>query len=122
MPVYTVIIHKNEDGNGYWATCAVDGKGSAFTSGDTIRETQINMYESFSLLIEDDYQDITDFLLKYGCRLVSVKGSHFKITNPRNNKVAPIPVHSKKDMSRGFMKAILSQLDIDVQDFLNSFK
>jgi len=65
MPTYTVTIHPNEEGDGYWAKCAIDERGCAFTSGDTIQETQINMYESFSLLIEDDYPDVTDYLFEF---------------------------------------------------------
>ena len=65
MPTFTVVIHQNEGGVGYWAECAIDERGCAFTSGDTIQETQVNMYESFSLLIEDDYPDITDYLFDF---------------------------------------------------------
>ena len=64
VPVYTVTVHKNEDGDGYWAKCPMNN-GCCFTDGDTIKETQKNMYESISLYLEDDCPDTTDFLLNF---------------------------------------------------------
>jgi len=64
MPIYTVIIRKNEDGIGYWAKCPMDN-GCCFTDGDTVRETQTNMYESVSLYLQDDYPDVRDFSLNF---------------------------------------------------------
>ena len=64
LPVFTVVIHKNEDGVGYWAICEMPN-GGASTIGDTIHETQKNMYESMSLFLEDDYPDIKDFSLAF---------------------------------------------------------
>ena len=64
LPVYTVVIHKNEDGKGYWAKCQMSN-GCCFTDGDTVKETQENIYESVSLYLEDDYPDITDYLLNF---------------------------------------------------------
>ena len=65
VPVYQATIFQNEDGVGYYAKCSVDDDSCAFTCGDTIGETQANMYESFALLIEDDYPDIADFFLEF---------------------------------------------------------
>ena len=65
VPVFLATIYQNEDGVGYYAKCPVDDMGCAFTCGDTIGETQANMYESFALLIEDDYPDITDYALEF---------------------------------------------------------
>ena len=63
MPIYTAVIHPNENIPGYWAECiTVPG---AFTIGDTIHETQMNMYESVSLMLEDDYPEIEDFSLQF---------------------------------------------------------
>ena len=64
LPTYTVVIHKNEDGVGYWAECEL-GESCAFTDGDTIHETQCNMYESVSLMLEDDYPKVKDFSLAF---------------------------------------------------------
>ena len=62
-------------------------------------------------------KELYDLLIQYGCKHVSVKGSHYKVTNPANGRVAPIPVHAGKDIRRGFMKGILAQLGIDIDDF-----
>ena len=64
-------------------------------------------------------KDVLHHLLKYGCVLISVKGSHHKIENPINGKRAPIPVHSNKDMDRSLLKSLLTELGIDVDDFLD---
>ena len=63
IPIYTVTIHKNEDGVGYWAKCYVNDS-CAFTDGDTIQETQRNMFEAMDLCLED-YPDITDYILHF---------------------------------------------------------
>jgi len=60
-------------------------------------------------------------LLKYGCILTNIKGSHFKVENPINNMWTIIPVHGNKDMNRGFLLNILkNQLGIDAKDFFDS--
>ena len=64
-------------------------------------------------------KEFVNQLVKYGCVLISVNGSHFKVENPANNKRSIIPVHGSKVMNRGFMLDILrNQLGIDVDDFL----
>ena len=58
-----VVIHRAEDTNGYWAeSITIPG---AFTQGDTIKETERNMFESVELLLEDDYPNITDYTLNF---------------------------------------------------------
>ena len=58
-----VVIRPAEDVGGYWAkSITIPG---AFTQGDTIQETERNMYESIELLLEDDYPEITDFTLEF---------------------------------------------------------
>ncbi|MCL2203527.1 MAG: type II toxin-antitoxin system HicB family antitoxin [Defluviitaleaceae bacterium] len=63
-PIYTVVIHRNEDNIGFWAKCPMDN-GCCFTDGDTIQETQRNMYESVSLYLQDDFPDVTDYFLNF---------------------------------------------------------
>ena len=64
-------------------------------------------------------KEFVKLLVKYGCVLVGVNGSHFKVENPANNKRSIIPVHGNKVMNRGFMLDILrNQLGIDVVDFM----
>ena len=64
LNIYNVFIHKNDDGNGYWAICEMPN-GGATTMGDTIYETQRNMYESMALFLQDDYPDVLDFSLNF---------------------------------------------------------
>ena len=64
VPVYTVVINRDEENGGYWAICDMPN-GGASTMGDTIFETQRNMYESMSLFLEDDYPEIKDFSLNF---------------------------------------------------------
>ena len=59
------------------------------------------------------------FLIAYGCVPVSSKGSHFKVSYPASGKVAPIPVHAGRDIRLSFMKKILVELGINVDDFLD---
>jgi len=56
-------------------------------------------------------------LIKYGCVLISSEGSHFKVEYTKTGRRTTIPIHGNKDIQRGFMKAILIQLGIDVNDF-----
>ena len=140
MPIYTVTIHHDNENGGYWATCEMPD-GSANTIGNTLREVQVNMFESIDLYLED-YPNITDYILhfkvcdefistkeflrllvKYGCTLTNVKSSHFKVDNPLNGKCSTIPIHGNKDMNRGFLLNILkNQLGIDVDEFIKFTK
>ena len=61
-----VIIYPAEDVGGYWAkSVTIPG---AFTQGDTIQETEKNMYESVDLLLEDDYPEIINYTLEFEVR------------------------------------------------------
>lgn len=63
LKIIHVKIHPAEDVGGYWAeSVTIPG---AFTQGDTIQETEKNMYESVDLLLEDDYPEITDYTLEF---------------------------------------------------------
>ena len=62
IPVFTVTIHPATDVGGYWAECTMPN-GGCNTQGDTLRETQINMYEAMDLCLEDDYPDVTEYVL-----------------------------------------------------------
>jgi len=65
-------------------------------------------------------REFYELLIKYGCKPISIKGSHFKVVNPTNGNVSPIPIHAKKDINRGFMKSILNQLGIDIDNFVET--
>jgi len=63
-------------------------------------------------------RDFYRLLLKYGCISVGIKGSHHKIMNPITSKVSVIAIHAGKDVDKGAMASVLSQLGIDSIDFL----
>ncbi|MCL2160002.1 MAG: type II toxin-antitoxin system HicB family antitoxin [Oscillospiraceae bacterium] len=64
--VIHVAIFPSEDVGGYWAKSIT--MPGAFTQGDTIQETEKNMYEAVDLLIEDDYPEITEYTLEFEVR------------------------------------------------------
>ena len=62
-PVYHVVIHPCEDTGGYWAECySLPG---CFTDGETIKETEVNMYEAVALFLKDDHPEIQDYSLEF---------------------------------------------------------
>ena len=61
-------------------------------------------------------------LLKYGCDLKSVRGSHHNITNPKNGRSSTVPVHGSRDIDKSFFADIIDQLGIDLEDFLDFMK
>lgn len=62
VPVYTVIIQRDE--SGFWGVCDMPN-GGANSMGNTIYETQRNMYESMALFLKDDYPEVSDFSLNF---------------------------------------------------------
>jgi len=66
-------------------------------------------------------KELLKLLLKYGCVLASVKGSHFKVENPLNGMRTIIPIHGNKDINKVLVLNILkNQLGIDVDDFIKA--
>ena len=63
-------------------------------------------------------KDFYRMLIRYGCIAISIKGSHHKIQNPRTSKVSVVTIHAGKDFDKGAFSSVLSQLGIDVDDFL----
>ena len=59
--MFTVTIHPCTDTTGYWAECPMDN-GGCFTDGETLQETQKNMFESVELYLED-YPEILNYFL-----------------------------------------------------------
>jgi predicted RNA binding protein YcfA (HicA-like mRNA interferase family) len=57
-------------------------------------------------------------LLRYGCEPVSVRGSHFKLRNPKTGSVTTVPIHSGIVLGKGLLASVLKQLGIDPADFL----
>ena len=60
---FRVVVHPCVDTTGYWAECPMDN-GCCFTDGETIQETQKNMFESVDLYLED-YPDIANYRLVF---------------------------------------------------------
>jgi len=67
-------------------------------------------------------KELLRLVLKYGCVLHNVRGSHHNIYNPDTNKKSTIPIHGNRDLDKGFFADILDQLGIDVDDFLEFMK
>jgi len=64
-------------------------------------------------------KDFINFLIKYGCEKISIRGSHHKMHNPKTNKTTVVEVHAGTDMMKRSFSDSLKQLDIDVNDFID---
>lgn len=64
-------------------------------------------------------KDFFKYLLKYDCTEISINGSHHKIRNNRNNKISVVAIHSSEILYPAMFSAILKQLDIDINEFIN---
>lgn len=64
-------------------------------------------------------KDFFKYLTKYNCTELSVKGSHHKIVNNKNKKVTVVAIHSGETISPGMFSAILKQLAIDINSFID---
>jgi predicted RNA binding protein YcfA (HicA-like mRNA interferase family) len=67
-------------------------------------------------------KELCNMLVRYGCVVLSVRGSHHKIRNPDNGRVSVIAIHSGKDVGKGAFAAILQQLGIDANKILEFMK
>ena len=66
------------------------------------------------------YRDIIWILKRFGFEFYrQAAGSHEIWYNPLTNKYTTVPNHSG-DMPEGTLRAILSQADINVEEFINS--
>jgi len=63
---------------------------------------------------------LISYLEKYGCVVVSVRGSHHKMYNPKTNKTSPVSVHAGEDLDRKAFANTLKQLGIEINDFLKT--
>lgn len=64
-------------------------------------------------------KDFFKYITKFNCTEISIKGSHHKIKNNSNGKISIIAIHSNEDMYPGMFKAILKQLDININEFID---
>ena len=67
-------------------------------------------------------KDFYDYVLKYGCAFVDVRGSHHKVVNNSNDLTSVIPIHGGKDLKKALFSKILRDLNIDIDDFLDFMK
>ena len=63
-------------------------------------------------------KDFYAHLIKFGCVAVSVRGSHHKLQNPATSRTSVVAIHAGKDVDRGAFSSVLSQLEIDIEDFI----
>jgi len=64
-------------------------------------------------------KDFYAHLIRFGCRAVSIKGSHHKLFNPATSKVSVVAIHAGKDVGKGAFSSVLSQLGIDAEEFID---
>jgi predicted RNA binding protein YcfA (HicA-like mRNA interferase family) len=68
------------------------------------------------------YREVSKKLKVLGCEEFSRRGggSHRVWHNPQNGKIAPLPDWGAKDLKLGTLRAVIRQLGLDWQDFLNA--
>ncbi len=64
-------------------------------------------------------KDFFKYLKKFGCTEISINGSHHKVKNNKNNKISVVAIHTNEIISPGMFGAILKQLEIDLNEFIN---
>lgn len=71
-------------------------------------------------LTEMSYREITSRLKKLGFRFFRQgKGSHELWVRDLDQKVIPVPHHRGKAIRKGTVGAIISEIGISVQEFMN---
>mgnify|MGYP003304659588 CR=1 FL=1 len=63
-------------------------------------------------------KDFFKYLKKFNCSEISVRGSHHKVRNDKNNKISVVAIHTNEIIAPGMFQAILKQLDIDINQFI----
>lgn len=64
-------------------------------------------------------KDFFKYITKFGCTEISIRGSHHKIKNNKNGRVSVVAIHSGEDLYPPMFQAIIKQLDIDINEFIN---
>ena len=64
IPTFDVTIRPALEVGGYWAECAMPNGGCS-VQGTTLQETQISMYNAVDLFLEDDYPEVTGYILRF---------------------------------------------------------
>ncbi|MDR1100769.1 MAG: type II toxin-antitoxin system HicA family toxin [Clostridiales bacterium] len=63
-------------------------------------------------------KDLLKLLLAYDCELIRINGSHHRLRNKSNGLFGTLPVHNK-EQKKGMFVAILRELGIDLNDFID---
>jgi predicted RNA binding protein YcfA (HicA-like mRNA interferase family) len=68
------------------------------------------------------YKEAARKLKKLGCQEISRRGSgsHRKWYNPDTDRMAPLPDWGSKDLKTGTLRAVVRQLGLDWQEFMQS--
>lgn len=64
-------------------------------------------------------KDFFKYIKKFNCTEISIRGSHHKIRNNANGKISVIAIHSNEDLHPAMFQAILKQLDINIEEFID---
>lgn len=64
-------------------------------------------------------KDFFKYLKKFNCTEISINGSHHKIKNNDNGKISVVAIHTNEILAPGMFSAILKQLNIDINSFIN---
>lgn len=67
------------------------------------------------------YREVSRKLKSLGCDELNRRGagSHRVWRNPNNGKIAPLPDWGPKDLKLGTLRAVIRQLGLDWQEFIN---
>lgn len=67
------------------------------------------------------YDKVIKKMRKMGFRFYRQgKGSHELWVRDKDKRVVPVPVHKGKDIKKGTLRAIIKEMDITVESFLNA--
>ena len=68
------------------------------------------------------YREAARKLKKLGCREVPRRGrgSHRVWHNPDADRIAPLPDWGSKDLKKGTLRAVIKQLGLDWEEFVNA--
>ena len=66
-------------------------------------------------------KDVCKFLEKEGFEKVRQKGSH-KFYRHSDGRTTVVPIHSNKPISRGLLRGILKEIEMDREEFFKKLK
>ncbi len=59
-------------------------------------------------------------LKRLGMEQDHCRGGHVVMRNPRTGRMSDVPQHGGRDVKKGTLSAILKQLDVSVDEFVNA--